>query len=278
MVDSTSRFVGLTRQLPDMLDPWAAKALAATLDTSQADSGALPVLWHWVYFRDAARRSDLGSDGHPAGSSFLPPGLPPRRMFAGAEIDFLRPLQIGHPAVKIETIEDITEKSGSSGRLVFLRYAIRYEQDGEMCISERRTIVYREPGKPGDASAPPQVDPTPVPAGQDVSIDATVDPATLFRYSALTFNAHRIHYDLPYATGEEGYPGLVVHGPLLATMLADAAQKALGRPLGSFRFRALAPVFGHQTFHIRGSVVGGGATLQAYRPDGKVAVDAVAEA
>jgi 3-methylfumaryl-CoA hydratase len=265
----------VSRQVADALDPWACQALIATLDRTGPDAQRPPCLWHWVYFRDAPPAAHLGGDGHPRVSHLLPSDLPPRRMFAGAEIEFHRPFEMGQPATLVETIQSITEKSGSSGRLVFVRLALRYAQRGVPCITEQRTIVYRDaPTVVSGAARAPTTQTDPAPRLGTVLHQCTVPETTLFRYSALTFNAHRIHYDRPYATEIEDYPGLVVHGPLLATLLADAGRDLLGAELARFEFRALAPIFANETFEIRGHLNGQQAVLYAYRPDGKIAIEA----
>jgi 3-methylfumaryl-CoA hydratase len=269
----------VSRRVTDALDPWSCQALIATLDTSLSDVSRPPSLWHWVYFRDSPPTAQLGSDGHPGVPSLLPRDLPPRRMFAGAEVQFHQPLQFHQPATLTESIEDVAEKSGSSGRLVFVRLALDYRQGDALCISERRTIVYRDvPGSGPGSDAPTPGPPEPVLQSGPIHKDCTMSETTLFRYSALTFNTHRIHYDRPYAMDVEFYPGLVVHGPLLATLLADAGRQALGADLSRFAFRARAPIFANESFHIRGQVSGDQATLYAYRADGKIAVEATAQA
>jgi 3-methylfumaryl-CoA hydratase len=253
----------------DTAQPERVAALWATLDRPgdpPAEGAPLPPLWHWLFFWEIRRRSELGPDGHPKLGGFLPDLGRVRRMWAGSRVEFHRALPVGAAIERRSVIESIEEKSGRSGRLVFV--TVRHEITGPtgLALTDRQDIVYREPPAPG-AGAPPA--PPPAPETSDHVESWTADPTLLFRYSALTFNGHRIHYDLPYAQNEENYPGLVVHGPLLATLMAGAAQAlAPEKPLASFAFRAMGPVFAGEPFTVHGELEG---AVWVRRQDGSYA-------
>jgi len=235
-------WIGRTETRSDVMDPWRAQALHATLDASDlapAAGDALPPCWHWSYFLETAASRELGEDGHPARGGFLPPVPLPRRMWAGSRIEFLAPLPIGAAARKVSRVLDVTEKSGRSGRLCFVTVQHETFAGAALAIREQQDIVYREP-----ARGAPAVELRQAPAGARWSRSWSFDTPRLFRYSALTFNSHRIHYDRDYATQTEGYPGLVVHGPLLATLMLEVIREQLPmRRVAEFEFRALAPLF-----------------------------------
>ncbi len=206
-----SDWVGRREAAEDGIALSTARAAASLFDRHDLDLEAgmpLPSLWHWFYFLPAAPQERLSRDGHPERGAFMPPIPLPRRMFAGARARFHRPLQIDRPARRESEILKVALKSGRSGDLAFVTVAHWIVQDGELCIEEERDIVYKAAGQP--VAAPPTVEPEPLPAGT-LEREVSVDPRLLFRFSALTFNAHRIHYDRPYAMEVEGYPGLVVH-------------------------------------------------------------------
>ena len=233
----------------------------------------LPPLWHWFYFLGTAPQARLGVDGHPERGGFMPPIELPRRMFAGSRLRFHRPLSLGRPAERQAEIRDVTLKTGRSGRLAFVTVAYRFVQDGECCIEEEQDIVYREPGAP--VPAPEPVDaPPPEPGAWQRTIEP--DPRLLFRFSALTFNAHRIHYDRAYARDEEGYPGLVVHGPLNAILLADLVHRHADRPIVEFEFRGVAPLFDLAPFRLLGRPDGARVALEVRGPDERTALEATA--
>lgn len=231
-------WLGRTTISEDSLCLAQARLLAATLDQppeALLPGTPLPELWHWIYFREGLRPGQLGPDGHAARGGFLPPVPLPNRMWAGGRLEFHAPLLIGETLRKRSTIASINAKSGRSGKLVFV--TIRHEiLRGDTCLlKEEQDLVYRE-GMPagGDAPRPTHAADT----TQVISPDSTL----LFRYSALTFNGHRIHYDQDYCRQVEGYGNLVVHGPLNATLMARLAAAATGRPLTSFAYRGLQPV------------------------------------
>lgn len=205
-----------------------------------------------------------GRDGHPARGGFFPPISLPRRMFAGAEYEFHRPLIAGMPAMQIRVLESLTPKTGSSGALLLGTLRIEIWQEGEKALEERQTIVWRDDGPPMPLPLPA----SPPPRGDGVF---TPDPLQLFLFSAATANAHRIHYDLPYASGIEQHPGLLVHGPLVAAQLLGLWERRHG-PARQFSFRARAPLFAGQPIALAASEDG----LQALRCDGTVAMDATA--
>lgn len=274
MSEDYSAWIGRTEEAHDVLEPSRSRALQAALgvDDRVEAGGVLPLLHHWLYFWDVRPPAELGADGHPARGGFLPPVSLPRRMWAGGRVEFLAPLRVGEPVRRVSTILGVETKSGRSGNLVFV--TVRHELSGAagIAIREAQDIVYRDPPAPG----------APTPAGPAAEADAeweeTIepDPVLLFRYSALTMNGHRIHYDRPYATGEEGYPGLVVHGPLQATLLADLAGRRLGRPVARFSFRGVSPAFDGTPLKVRGKRSADGLILWTEQ-NGRQAMTATAE-
>lgn len=270
-------WIGSTERLEEDLALTSAQGLAATLDDTSSRFGvgdALPPLWHWLYFLPRVAQSALGPDGHPRRGGFLPPVELPRRMFAGARTQFHSPLRVGQPAVREGTVLDVTEKQGKSGSLVFVTVRYRISQQNRICVEEQQDIVYREPGAAVTAPRPGHWPGAPAGAWTKV---VNPDPMLLFRFSALTFNAHRIHYDRPYATGEEGYPGLVVHGPLTAIQLMELVRHNASRPVARFSFRGQAPLFDLAPYRLVGIPVSHPTIeLEAQGPDGKVTMKATA--
>jgi 3-methylfumaryl-CoA hydratase len=262
-----SAWIGRTETVSDALSPEQARGAAATLDDADTvtDAGrSLPPLWHWFYFLPREAQSALDVDGHPQRGGFLPPVPFPRRMFAGSRMTFHQPLILGEPATRDGEIRNVVLKSGRSGSLAFVTVGYRFVQRGVVCIDEEQDIVYREPGAP--VAAPAVVHVPDADAGA-WSRTVTPDARLLFRFSALTFNAHRIHYDRPYARDDEGYPGLVVHGPLTAVLLADLVRRHTPRRIASFSFRGLAPLFDLAPFHLIGRPDGDAVALEALGPD-----------
>ncbi len=250
--------------------------MLATLDDGETRLGPgdpLPPLWHWLYFLPRAPLSRIGADGHPERGGFLPPVELPRRMFAGARLQFRHPLLIGRPASRIGTVRDISQKLGASGRLVFVTVEYLVEQDGRVCVEEVQDIVYREPGRRIEAPAVVELPPPPDGAWTRA---ITPSPVLLFRFSALTFNAHRIHYDRPYAIDQEGYPGLVVHGPLTAVLLIDLVRRHSPRTVTAYSFRGRAPLFDLAPFRVTGQPDGDSVALEATGPDATTAMTATA--
>lgn len=270
-----AEWVGNKEHRDDVISLAPCVNMGATLDdkdTTFKTGDKVPRLWHWLYFLPFAHLSNIGPDGHPKRGGFLPPVELPRRMFAGARMTFHDDLVIGEPAARDGEILSVKDKSGSSGQLIFVTVKYRITQGGRLCVEEEQDIVYREPG--GPVPAPKQADGWPeVPAGAWTRV-VTPTPPLLFRFSALTFNSHRIHYDRPYTMGEENYPGLVVQGPLTATLLMDLVRKNAGRPPRTFTFRGQAPLFDLAPFRVVGIPGDAGVELQAQGPDGKTAMAA----
>ena len=275
------------------------QALSATLDHEEAwaDGDAIPPLWHWLYFLPLHRQSAIGADGHAQRGGFLPPVPLPRRMWAGSRLRFLAPLRAGSALERTSTVDDVRLKDGRSGPLVFVQVRHDIRADGMPVIEEFHDIVYRgdppRPEDPGpstatravgaDAAAPAPTNSThsalpttAQPAPAQWSRTLVPDDVLLFRYSALTFNGHRIHYDRRYVTEVEGYPGLIVHGPLIATLLLDGLRRQHPRArVLSFEFRALKPIFDVAPFTVCGGLEAPDrARLWALTPQGDVAMEA----
>jgi 3-methylfumaryl-CoA hydratase len=262
-------WIGRTETTIDPMGTVPAQSAQAMLDEPgpALDAGdPLPPLWHWFYFLPRAPQAALDTDGHPQRGGFLPPIPYPRRMFAGARLQWHRPLLIGTPAERQASISDVVLKSGKSGSLAFVTVGLRFIQNGTLCIEEQQDIVYREPS--GPVSAPVAALWPTLPAGSWASM-LQPDSRLLFRFSALTFNAHRIHYDRGYASAVEGYPGLVVHGPLTAMLLAQLVQRSTDRPMRTFSFRGVAPLFDLGPVRLVGTLEGDSVALQAQGPDGR---------
>ena len=237
-IDYLRRWVGRGVSSHDSLSVRHARLMAATLGLPQDgfDAGtALPPLWHWIYFLEALPPSELGRDGHPARGGFLPPVPLENRMWAGGNVLFHADLPLGASVEKRSRIESVEHKQGRSGELVFVSVLHEVLHQGQVAISETQDIVYKEPTLPGARAV---VMPMPEPTH---SKSFTPNSTTLFRYSALTFNGHRIHYDVDYCREVEGYDNLVIHGPFNATVLAGLAQDVAGKRLKRFRYRGLQP-------------------------------------
>lgn len=247
--------VSVTRS--ELILPGPAEALGSLLGVRlpDLDTHGLPLLWHWLYNLERPATSDLGIDGHPArGSIPAPPEPGRRRMWAGGSVYRVSPLRVGEEATRETFVESVADKEGRAGRLTFVTVRNRISQNGRLAVDERQDIVYRDPLRSTDASGTPQSPSDPVPATDDEwQIDIT--PVLLFRYSALTYNGHRIHYDREYATQVEGYPGLVTHGPLQALVMAEAARAAGHADAVRVRFdyRLVSPLFDHQGLVARAS-------------------------
>lgn len=249
----------------DDITAFPLKAMAATLDREESGT-AVPPLWHWLYFLEAAPLSQVGPDGHPERGGFLPPVPLQRRMWAGGRLTFHAPLKVGERATRTSTIANIEDKTGRSGRLVFVTVQHTIEADGELKLEEEHDIVYRDAPEAG--ARPPQA--ARAPDGETWSRTIDADAVLLFRYSALTFNGHRIHYDYPYVTEVEGYPGLIVHGPLIATLLVDLVRRELpdaDTALQSFAFKALRPAFAGQPLTVCGKLAVDGKTIELWAKD-----------
>lgn len=233
-------YVGRSETREDVLDARQLASLAATLD-AELPAGDAPPLWHWMLFQDWRRPEGIGADGHPRRGGFLPPVEDlPRRMWAGGRLAFTaNGLRAGEAVRRVSTILSVNEKTGGSGRLVFVTLRHELSNPRGLVLTEEQDIVYR-----GAEGAAVRAAAAAAPFDAQARRDLTPDPVLLFRYSALTGNGHRIHYDADYARAEEGYPGLVVHGPLQATLLAAAMLAAApGRRLARFAFRGVRPAF-----------------------------------
>ncbi|MBF9149702.1 FAS1-like dehydratase domain-containing protein [Novosphingobium jiangmenense] len=268
-------WIGRTEHRTDRADAAHAARWLATLDRAAPADGTMPQGFHWCLCTPDAPTAALGPDGHPlrddSPDSFLPPVPLPRRMWASSKVEFLAPITIGTAVERRSSVAAITEKHGSTGTLVFVDIAHETLCDGALAVREVQSVVYRDAAPSGSPPVPP-------PAGEGVFDPApwtahrviVPDEPLLFRYSALTFNSHRIHYDLPYATGTEGYRGLVVHGPLTATLLLDLAQTELGdNALKSFAFRGLSPAICAEPLHLVLRGEGQALELAAFAADGR---------
>jgi len=274
---SYAEYVGRTETRGDTVWPELVRGLAATLDFPLSDvapGGVLPPLWHWMLFQEWVPAHGLGTDGHPKRGGFLPPVHDlPRRMWAGGRVKFLAPLHTGDAITRTSTILSVEEKSGGSGRLVFV--TVKHEIAGPSgpAIEEEHDIVYRGAEGAAVKAAEPAAAPPPG------AFTATVHPTSivLFRYSALTANGHRIHYDLDYVTREEGYPGLVVHGPLQATWMADIVRHYRpGARISTFAYRGRRPAFHQNAMTLVGTEEGGKLRLETRDHEGAICMTAEA--
>jgi 3-methylfumaryl-CoA hydratase len=226
----------------ELITPEPAEALAGLLDIALPSADELPDLWHWIYLLERRSQADLGPDGHPTSGIPAPPGPGRLRMFAGGRVVTHRRLRFGEPATRTTRILRTAEKQGRTGPLTFVTVRSEFTQGGRLAIADEQDIVYRAPG----STLPPEPAPAATPTAPPDGLALAVDPVVLFRFSALTYNAHRIHYDLAYAE-QEGYPGLVVHGPLQALMMGELMRRS-GAPFidQEFAYRLVAPMYGEQ--------------------------------
>ncbi|MFZ1828166.1 MAG: MaoC family dehydratase N-terminal domain-containing protein [Candidatus Competibacteraceae bacterium] len=267
-------WVGKTEVVRDRIYPTPVKALALTLNDSNLEIGEgahLPEIWHWLYFLPMVARSEIGSDGHPKRGGFLPPIALERRMWASGQLTFHRDLMIGDQITKTSEILKISEKEGKAGKMVFVtvKHSIRSERG--VAVEEEQNIVYL-PMPKAYTSAPPN----PAPENLEWKHAYPTDPVLLFRFSALTFNAHRIHYDINYATQIEKYPGLVVHGPLQALLLLESARnRNPDKKPACYEFKAVRPLFDFDQLQIGGQVrTDRGHDLYAINTDGNITMQA----
>ena len=271
-----SRWIGRSESREDTIVEAPLRELSALLDRDDPqprEGDAIPPLAHWLYFLDTHRQSDLGADGHPRRGGFLPPVPLPRRRWAGSRLEFLRPLAVGARATRKSTIRDVSVKEGRSGTLVFVTVRHEISDAAGLAITDEHDIVYR--GEGGGAPAA-----VAAPTHEAWRREIHPDPVLLFRYSAVTFNGHRIHYDHPYVTKVEGYPGLVVHGPLIATLLVDLLRR--NRPdvaLRRYAFRAMRPLFDTAPFEVCGAPDEAKRNARLWTRDahGAITMDATAE-
>ncbi|PHQ71997.1 MAG: acyl-CoA dehydrogenase [Sneathiella sp.] len=269
-------WIGNHIECTEIIHPQSLDGFAALMDEDVPAPSVVPPGGHWMYFLPTDKQSRLANDGHTFKGDFLPPVDLPRRMWAGGRLTFHQPLAAGETAKKTSTIKSVTPKSGRTGNLVFITVEHEVSTANGICITEEHDIVFRDaPKAEGSAQKTPQQAPT----NGTWDITVTPDPVMLFRYSALTFNGHRIHYDRDYCQQEEGYPGLIVHGPLLGTLLMRLAVKNMGnRPLKKFDFRNFNPVFDIAPFTLTGKAEDDGkCSVWAIGPDGELAVSATAE-
>lgn len=276
---SDADYVGRSQTREDRAWPRLAEGLEATLDLDPGTltaGGILPPLWHWMLFQDWVPARAVGADGHPKRGGFLPRLADlPRRMWAGGRVGFHGDLKIGEAVSRTSTILKIEEKKGGSGRLVFV--TLRHEISGAagLAVSEEQDLVYR-PADTGTAAPAKTEAASPLPPAAAIRT-LTPDPVMLFRFSALTGNGHRIHYDRAYAENEENYPGLVVHGPLQAILLADQFRRTWpGRALRTFTFRGRKPAFAGQPLALVASEADGKVTLETRDAGGAVCMAATA--
>ena len=273
-------WIGKSETVSDIATATPYAALAATLDRAPERPSLgtpLPALWHWLYFLPLHRQSDIGPDGHAKRGGFLPPVPLPRRMWAGSQFEFHKPLRVGDRLTRVSTIHDVTEKSGRTGTLVFVkvRHEIRRGDESDIALTEFHDIVYREAATPDDVAPPPKA----APSNASWEKQWVPDDVLLFRYSALTFNGHRIHYDRRYVTEVEGYPGLIVHGPMIATLLLDLLRHQLpDAEVARYEFRAVRPVFDINHFFVCGEPQPDGKTFRLWTRDheGWLTMDATA--
>lgn len=274
--DELRTWIGRQETLDDVASAACVRAMAATLDhDTPCEAGAeIPPLWYWTYFLPSQPTAELGIDGHPKKGGFLPPISLPRRMWASSKVRFFHPLRVGDPIRRRSTVADIAVKEGRTGPLCFVKVHHEVLTPAGTAVMEEQDIVYRNPPSPGDPASAPQAAPT------DALWKRRIDPSPvlLFRYSALTFNSHRIHYDRPYAEHEEGYRGLVVHGPLIATLLLDLLRREQPHAqVREFSFRATRPLLDTTHFWVCGIPQDDGTVrLWAEDCEGAVATSAVA--
>lgn len=277
-LDHLREWIGRAQNVTDTFNPSPAERMASTLDqTRDFPPGAeLPPGWHWLYFLPTTPQRDISDDGHARRGGFLPPVPLPRRMWAGGRLRFYRPPRIGQMVERRSEIVGVTHKQGRSGQLVFVTVHHTLSDGGGVLLVEEQDLVYREAA----SGTEPARKSRPAPDDGQWSQDYEPDPVWLFRYSALTFNGHRIHYDRSFCMDVEGYPGLVVHGPLIATLLLDLIHShAAGRYLASFSFRALSPLFDTHSFSVNGRIEAGDqkASLWAANHRGELAMQAEVE-
>jgi 3-methylfumaryl-CoA hydratase len=273
-IDHLRQWIGKSETIEETITPIPVSRMAATLNRDPGeivDGDEVPALWHWAYFLPPTRASELGRDGHAALGEFMPPVPLPRRMWAGGSFKFIRPLRVGDRARKQSTVRNVEVKQGRSGQLCFVEVEHCIFVDDEVRLQETHNIVYRQQKQSGEK----EVQAPAVPSNSQWNREVIPNSTLLFRYSALTFNGHRIHYDLDFCRQQEGYPGLVFHGPLTATLLLELAlEENPGRQLDSYEFRAFSPLFDNAPFTLNGRIEGSGVDLWAANPDNRLAMRA----
>lgn len=256
-------WIGKKESHDDIATAFPIAALAATLDRKDPPpkmGDAIPLSAHWLYFLETAVNADLSHDGHPKRGGFLPPVSLPRRMWAGGRIDFRAPIRVGDAISRESEILSVEAKSGKSGDLVFVMVRHTVKAGSTVAIVEEHDIVYREAAKPGEGAPAGK----PAPQAAAWRRELQTNEAVLFRYSALIFNAHRIHYDIDYCRDVEGYPGLIVHGPLQTTLLLDLCRRNDPRPVRTLDYRATHPVFHQETFSVNGQPAADGESVELW--------------
>ena len=277
-IERLRQWIGRTDTATDEVTTAPIAALSATLDDDAprpAIGHPLPLCWHWLYFLPTHRQSELGPDGHARLGGFLPPVPLPRRTYAGGRVDAHRPLRVGVAMTRVSRIADVVHNTGRTGPLVFVNVRHDISTTQGLAVSEDQTIVYRDDPRPDDPAPPVQ----PAPDDPRWTREIRPDEVLLFRYSALTFNGHRIHYDRRFAIEDQGYGGLVVHGPLLATLLADLVARNLPHAtVSTFSFRAVAPLFDAAPFFVCGRPDAGGRSVRLWVKGtaGELAMEATA--
>lgn len=272
-------WIGRTTESQDEITAYPVRALSATLDyedPAPARGTAIAPLWHWLYFLPLHRQSELGSDGHASRGGFLPPVPLPRRMWAGGRLWFHQPLRVGDAVSKVSRILDVSAKTGRTGSLAFVTVEHKYSGPNGLAVTEEHDIVYRENASP-NASTP---EPVAAPTDEEWVHEVATDPVLLFRFSALTFNGHRIHYDRQYVTAVEHYPDLIVHGPLQAMLLMELVRNNLpDAVVKSFSFRGVRPTFVPQRIFVCGKRSQDGKSVELWirHEDGALAMSATAE-
>jgi 3-methylfumaryl-CoA hydratase len=277
-IERLREWIGRTERTADTITAAPVARLSATLDRDDPPprpGDPLPALWHWLYFLPTHRQSEIGVDGHVRLGGFLPPVPLPRRLYAGGRVEMLHPLRVGDPIERVSRILDVSSKHGRSGPLVFVQVRHEVRTRERLSLTEDHDIAYRDSGRPGDPQAPVRRAPDDALWTREIHPDDVL----LFRYSALTFNGYRIHYDRRFATETQGHPGLVVHAPLVATLLADLLRRHLpGASVSSFSFRAISALFDTGPFLICGRPDDDGSVkLWARDPAGALAVEATAK-
>jgi 3-methylfumaryl-CoA hydratase len=272
--DHLGQWIGNKETTAETISVEPLQRMRAMLDytpKTMTDGEVVPPLWHWAYFINPVRASDLGRDGHASQGEFMPPIPLPRRMWAGSQITFSEPLRVGETARRESTIRDVRLKQGRSGKLCFVEIEHAILVGDELKLTEIHTVVYRDIKQPGDNKAEPPEAPDNAQWTRELVPDSTL----LFRYSALTFNGHRIHYDLDFCRHQEGYPGLVFHGPLTASLLIDLLRHHNpDKSLASCEFRAFSPLFGDAPLTLNGKMDGTDAILWATNQQGRLAMKA----
>ena len=248
-IDHLRKWIGKIDNVTDYVTPIVEQRYRATLNMdigNPKDGEPVTSGLHWMLGWNLVKNDELGVDSHPALGEFLPPVPLPRRMWAGSEIKVLKPIRVGDKVVKQSTVADIQVKEGRTGLLCFVTAEYNFLVNDEVTINEKHNIVYRDISKSGGGSGYSKE----IPEKADLSEKIFMHPTILFRYSAIGFVGHRIHYDHPYTVNEENYPGLIVHGPLQATYLLRAAEKLMGKQVKSFTHKVMAPVFANSEYMV----------------------------